>query len=69
MDLMYIDQKIVRMEMFDMARTCGNCYYCAENGLDLACVNKDSEYVSDFVSEDHSCVDWSGSESQDSDDE
>ena len=47
-----------------MTRTYGNCYYCAENGLDLVCVNQDSEYVSDFVSEDHSCVDWSGNEGE-----
>ena len=52
-----------------MANNCGNCDYCAENGLDLVCANKDSEYVSDFVSEYNSCVDWSGSESEDSDDE
>ena len=52
-----------------MAKTCSNCDYCAENGLDLVCVNQDSEYLSDFVSEYHSCVDWSGSESEDSNDE
>ena len=48
-----------------MARTRVDCDCCAENGLDLVCVNKDSEYVSDFVSEDHSCVDWSGNEGED----
>lgn len=45
-----------------MAKTCSNCDYCVENGLDLVCVNQDSEYLSDFVSEYHSCVDWPGSE-------
>ena len=50
--------------MIDMARTCVNCDYCAENGEDLVCVNEQSEYLADFVSEDHSCVDWSGSEEE-----
>lgn len=45
-----------------MARTCGNCDYCAENGEDLVCVNQDSEYLSDFVEPDHVCDEWNGYE-------
>ena len=47
-----------------MEKSCGNCDYCAENGEDLVCVNEQSEYLSDFVSEYHSCVDWSGNEGE-----
>ena len=47
-----------------MAKTCSNCDYCAENGGDLVCVNEQSEYLADFVSEDHSCVDWSGNDGE-----
>ena len=43
-----------------MGRTCGNCHYCVENGLDLVCVNKDSEYVSDFVKPYQVCDEWDG---------
>lgn len=43
-----------------MARTCGNCDYCAENGEDLVCVNDQSEYLSDFVEPDHVCDEWNG---------
>ena len=52
-----------------MTKNCSNCDYCAENGEDLVCVNDQGEYLSDFVSGEHSCVDWSGSESENSDDE
>jgi hypothetical protein len=41
-------------------RNCGNCDYCAENGLDLVCVNEESEYLSDFVELSHVCEDWQG---------
>lgn len=48
-----------------MAKNCGNCNYCAENGEDLVCANPESEYVSDYVSEDHSCDEWDGTEDED----
>lgn len=46
-------------------RNCGNCNYCAENGEDLVCVNDKSEYVADFVSENHSCDEWDGTDDED----
>lgn len=46
-------------------RNCGNCNYCAENGEDLVCANPESEYVSDYVTEDHSCDEWDGTEDED----
>lgn len=48
-----------------MAKNCGNCDYCAENGEDLVCVNPLSEYVSDYVEETHTCDEWHGSEEED----
>ena len=45
-------------------RNCGNCNWCAENGEDLVCVNNDSEYVADFVEENHSCDSWEGNEEE-----
>ena len=47
-----------------MAKNCGNCDYCAESGLDLVCVNDQSEYLSDFVSEEHVCDEWDGNEEE-----
>lgn len=47
-----------------MAKNCGNCDYCAENGEDLVCVNQDSEYISDFVELDHVCNEWDGTEEE-----
>lgn len=47
-----------------MARNCGNCGYCAENGEDLVCVNDQSEYLADFVSASHTCEDWDGEEEE-----
>ena len=48
-----------------MAKTCSNCDYCAENGEDWVCVNPESEYLSDFVTEEHVCDDWDGTEEED----
>lgn len=48
-----------------MAKTCGNCDYCVEIGLDLVCINPASEYSPDYVEPGHSCVDWSGNENED----
>ena len=48
-----------------MEKTCGNCDYCVEIGLDLVCINPASEYSSDYVESGHSCVDWSGNENED----
>ena len=45
-----------------MAKNCGNCDYCAENGEDLVCINSESEFLGDFVEENHSCDDWDGIE-------
>lgn len=45
-----------------MAKNCGNCDYCAEKGEDLVCVNQESEYVADYVDDDHICDEWSGTE-------
>ena len=45
-------------------RNCGNCDWCAENGEDLVCVNNESEYLADFVDENHSCDAWSGNEEE-----
>ena len=47
-----------------MAKNCGNCNWCAENGLDLVCVNNESEYVADFVDVNHSCDAWEGNEEE-----
>lgn len=47
-----------------MAKTCSNCDYCAENGGDLVCVNYQSEYVADFVTEEHICDEWYGIEEE-----
>ena len=48
-----------------MAKTCSNCDYCAESGEGLVCVNDQSEYLSDFVTEEHVCDDWDGTEEED----
>ena len=48
-----------------MAKTCSNRDYCAENGEDWVCVNPESEYLSDFVTEEHVCDDWDGTEEED----
>lgn len=48
-----------------MAKNCGNCNYCAENGEDLICVNEQGEYLADYVSEEHSCDEWEGIEEAD----
>ena len=48
-----------------MAKNCGNCDYCAENGGDWVCVNPESEYLADFVEPDYSCEDWDGIEEDD----
>ncbi len=45
-------------------KNCGNCNYCAESGEDLVCVNPESEYCADYVSESHSCEDWEGNEDE-----
>ena len=45
-----------------MEKTCSNCDYCAENGEDLVCVNSESEFLGDFVEENHCCCDWEGNE-------
>ena len=45
-----------------MMKNCGNCDYCAENGEYLVCVNDQSEYLYDFVTEEHVCDEWEGSE-------
>ena len=50
-----------------MARNCSNCDYCAENGEDLVCVNDQSEYLSDFVTEEHVCDEWDGNEEEEED--
>ena len=47
-----------------MEKTCSNCDYCAENGEDLVCVNDKSEYLSDYVTEEHVCDDWDGNEEE-----
>ena len=39
-------------------KKCGNCNWCAKEGEDLVCVNSDSEYVADYVEQDHVCDEW-----------
>ena len=48
-----------------MARNCGNCDYCAENGEDLVCVNQDSEYCGCFIDDNHCCCDYEGGNGND----
>ena len=47
-----------------MAKNCGTCDYCESNGMDLICTNDESEYLADFISRDHACEDWKGSEEE-----
>lgn len=41
-------------------QVCGNCDDCARDGEDLICVNIDSEHVTDYVEECHTCDCWHG---------
>lgn len=42
-----------------MKRNCENCRWCAtEENDDMVCVNSDSEYVADFVDENHYCEEF-----------
>lgn len=43
-------------------QNCGNCNYCEREGVDLICVNGESECVADYVEKEHSCDDWEGKE-------
>lgn len=39
---------------------CKNCKFCNIDELgDMVCTNEDSEYVADYVEENHTCEDWS----------
>lgn len=42
-------------------KNCGNCDYCQKDGLDMICTNEDSEYLADFVEENHYCYEWDSS--------
>lgn len=40
---------------------CSTCEYCEKDeNNDFICVNYDSEYVADFVDENHFCEEWVG---------
>lgn len=54
--------RIIGLEGTDMARNCGNCDYCQKDGLDMICTNEDSEYLADYVEEQHCCDDWDSSD-------
>lgn len=42
-----------------MEHKCKNCKYCEENLQgDPMCVNPDSEYLADFVEDEHFCEDF-----------
>lgn len=42
-----------------VSKCCGSCKWCHKDELnDLICVNGNSEYVTDYVDEEHSCCDF-----------
>lgn len=46
--------------MIECEKCCGTCQYGAYGRIQgYVCTNDESEYVADFVEENHTCEDWS----------